>query len=319
MLSSLFTAALVATVAHAQSDIPLSHPLQSIMSHAQSGPYYTYPTDLTQGIVPKAFHSHNDYWRPIPFYSALSVGAVSVEADVWLYNGTLHIGHEEGALTNERTFDSLYIQPILSVLRRQNPNSTFLTAGPTKNGVYDTAGTQTLYLFVDVKTDGQTTWPYVVRALEPLRSAGYLTNYNGTAVTSGPVTVIGTGNTPLNQVQGVTATPAKPRDYFYDAPIPYLGTTFSNITADVSPIASTDFAVQFGSVRNETFNATQLALLEQQVATAHSKGIAVRYWDQPGWPIGTRNAIWRILWNAGVDLLNVDDLEGAANFWNNMG
>lgn len=224
------------------------------------------------------------------------------------------IGHEESALTNARTFDSLYIQPILSVLKAQNPNSSFLTSGPTHNGVYDTSSTTTLYLFVDVKTTGATTWPYVVQALQPLRAGGWLTTYNGSAVTPGAVTVIGTGNTPLNQVQGVS-----PRDYFYDAPIPTLNSTFSNITASVSPIASTDFAVQFGAVRNETFNSTQLELLRAQVATAHAKGIAVRYWDQPGWPVGTRNAIWRTLWNEGVDLLNVDDLEGAADFWNNMG
>ena len=62
-----------------------------------------------------------------------------------------------------------------------------------------------------------------------------------------------------------------------------------------------------------------MQILEEQVATAHGKGIIVRYWDQPGWPIGTRNAIWRILWDAGVDLLNFEDLEGAANFWYNMG
>ncbi|KAK3679792.1 hypothetical protein LTR78_000168 [Recurvomyces mirabilis] len=314
MLSSILTVAFAATAAYAQSDIPLSQPLQAILAKAQQGPLYTYPTDLTQGIVPKALHSHNDYWRPLPFYSALSVGAVSVEADVWLYNDTLHIGHETSALTNARTFDALYIQPILATLRAQNPNSSFLTSGPTKNGVYDTASGQTLYLFVDVKTPGEQTWPYVVRALQPLRSAGYLTTFNGTAVTPGPVTVIGTGNTPLDQVQGV-GNATHPRDYFYDAPIPTLNTTFSNITASVSPIASTDFAVQFGNVKNETFNATQSALLASQVAVAHSKGIAVRYWDQPGWPVSTRNAIWRILWDAGVDLLNVDDLEAVGNFW----
>jgi len=126
---------------------------------------------------------------------------------------------------------------------------------------------------VDVKTDGPTTFPYVVRALEPLRAGGWLTTWNGTGVTPGAVTVIGTGNTPLDQVQGVS-----PRDYFFDGPLPTLGTTFSNITADVSPIASTDFAAVFGSVRNETLNATQMAILESQVATAHAKGIAVRYW-----------------------------------------
>ncbi|KAK7748211.1 hypothetical protein SLS53_001466 [Cytospora paraplurivora] len=249
-----------------------------------------------------------------PVYSALSVGAVSIEADVWLYNGTLHVGHEQSALTAQRTFDSLYVQPILSILEAQNPKSSFVS-GTTKNGVYDTSSGQTLYLFVDVKTDGETTFPAVISALKPLRDAGYLASFNGTAVTNGPVTVIGTGNTPLDQVQAI-----EPRDYFWDAPIPTLGTAFSNITSDVSPIASTDFSVQFPDVRgNQGFNGTQLALLQSQVATAHAKGIKVRYWDQPGWPVGTRNSIWRTLWDSGVDLLNVDDLEAAANFWENAG
>lgn len=145
----------------------VSPSLQRILDRAHQAPLYTYPTSLTQGIIPKYIHSHNDYWRDVPFYSALSVGAVSVEVDVWLYNGTLHVGHEQGALTRERTFQSLYIDPILDTLQRQNPNSSFLTA-PTYNGVFDTNGRQTLYLFVDLKTDGPTTWPYVVRALEPL-------------------------------------------------------------------------------------------------------------------------------------------------------
>jgi hypothetical protein len=314
MRSWIFGAcALAGQVVKAQSDIPLSSSLQAILTQNASNPLYSYPTQLTQGIIPKGFHSHNDYWRPLPFWSALSAGAVSIEADVWNHNGTLHVGHEQSALTNARTLDSLYIQPILQVLGNTNPNSSFVS-GTTKNGVFDTSSGQTLYLFIDVKTDGPTTWPFVVEALAPLREAGYLTTYNGTAVVSGPVTVIGTGNTPLDQVQGVS-----PRDYFWDAPLPTLGTTFSNITKEVSPIASTDFAVQFGEVRSEEFNSTQLELLQSQVETAHSKGIYVRYWDQPGWPIGTRNAVWRTLWDAGADLLNVDDLEGIANFWETSG
>lgn len=272
LTSTLLT---LATMATSQSDIPTSPPLQQILSHAQQGPLYTYPTALTQGIAPKFMHSHNDYWRPVPFYSALSVGAVSVEADVWLYNNTLHVGHEESALTNERTLDSLYIQPILSVLRAQNPaNSTFVH-GTTKNGVYDTNGGQTLYLFIDVKTDGPTTWPVVVKALQPLRAAGYLTTFNGSAVTAGPVTVVGTGNTPLNQIQGVS-----PRDYFFDAGLPVLNSTQSNITSDVSPIASTSFTAQFGLAKNGTLTAAQTKLLKAQIDTAHKKGIMVRYWEQ---------------------------------------
>jgi hypothetical protein len=175
--------------------------------------------------------------------------------------------------------------------------------------VYDGYSSQTLYLWVDVKTDGRRTFPYVVKALEPLRSAGYLTTFNGNTVTKGPVTVIGTGNTPLELVE-----PVKVRDYFFDAPLPYLNSTFSNITNTVSPIASTDFAAQFGTVNGTSFNETQLALLHEQIAVANEKGIGVRYWDTPAWPISTRNAVWRTLIGAGVALINADDLVAAAGF-----
>lgn len=315
MRASLTIALGACAVSNVLAEDHLSASLQSILAQADTNPLYAYPTQLTQGIVPKNFHSHNDYWRPLPLFSAVAAGAISVEADVWLYNGTLHVGHETMALTAERTFDALYVQPILDVLRRQNPTSAFVTGSPTPNGVYDTASDQTLYLFVDVKTDGHETWPYVVKALAPLRDAGFLTTTNGSKVRRGAITVIGTGNTPLDLVQGAP----EPRDFFWDGPLPALGLSASNITADVSPIASTNFAAQFGEIRGQTFNDTQLALLKNQVETAHAKGIKVRYWGQPAWPIGTRNACWRTLWDAGVDLLNVDDLEGAAEFWEGRG
>ena len=38
-------------------------------------------------------------------------------------------------------------------------------------------------------------------------------------------------------------------------------------------------------------NETQLEKLRDQVGVAHERGIKVRYWDQPGWPVSTRNAI----------------------------
>jgi hypothetical protein len=95
-------------------------------------------------------HSHNDYWRPVPFFSALSIGCVSVEADVWLVNKTLYIGHERSALTSARILDSLYIQPLLDVLHRQNPPSAFGTSSEKAHGVFDAAASQTFYLWVDL-------------------------------------------------------------------------------------------------------------------------------------------------------------------------
>ncbi|KAF2871267.1 hypothetical protein BDV95DRAFT_495232 [Massariosphaeria phaeospora] len=290
-----------------------SQTLQNILKNTDGSDKYGYPTDLTRNIVPKAMHSHNDYWREVPFYSALSYGAVSIEADVWLINETLFVGHELSALTPSRTLESLYIDPILDTLHRQNPVTSF-APDKTLHGVYDAGSSQTLYLFIDLKTPGDTTWPVVLSALEPLRRESYLSTYDGTTFTEAPVTVIGTGNTPLAAVQA-----AVPRDAFFDAPLALLGTTFDNLTANDSPIASTSFEASFGEVRGRVFNDTQIETLREQVKVAHEKGIKVRYWEQPLWPIGTRNAVWRTLWDEEADLLNVDDLKGAAEFWEGSG
>jgi hypothetical protein len=186
--------------------------------------------------------------------------------------------------------ESLYINPILDTLKRQNPDTPFVQS-PTKNGVFDAASGQTLYFFIDLKTEGTDTWPVVLQALEPLRSGGWLSSFDGKTFTERPVTVIGTGNTPLSMVQN-----AIPRFAFYDAPLTLLTSTFTNITSNDSPIASTNFAESFGDVRKQEMNDTQLETLRAQVATAHEKGIKVRYWNQPNWPIATRNAVWRALW-----------------------
>jgi hypothetical protein len=40
----------------------------------------------------------------------------------------------------------------------------------------------------------------------------------------------------------------------------------------------------------------------------------LRYWNQPGWPISTRNGIWRLLRSEGVQFVNADDVGAAAGF-----
>jgi len=250
----------------------------------------------------------------VPFYSGLSQGAISTEADVWLLNGTLYVGHEPAALTDKRTLQSLYLEPILDTLHRLNPKTRFVQPGE-QNGVFDTSSGQTLYFFIDLKTAADETWPAVLEALEPLRSGDWLTTYDGTNLRKNPVTVIGTGNTQLSDVLA-----SSPRDVFFDAPLADLnGSKYADLTANESPIASTNFASSFGEVRKREFNDTQLETLRSQLDMAHEKGIMARYWNQPAYPIGTRNAVWRILWDEGVDLLNVDDLAAAAAFWEGTG
>ncbi|OJD33467.1 altered inheritance of mitochondria protein [Diplodia corticola] len=324
MKSSIISSALALVVARAvdAAAIPdVSSTLQNILQNTHGSDLYTYPTDLTRGIIPKPFHSHNDYWRDVPFYSGLSYGAVSTEADVWLINETLYVGHEPSALTHARTLSALYISPILDTLQRENPTTSFVSSSATKNGVFDTSSSQTLYLWIDLKTAASPTFAAVRAALAPLRRAGYLTTFhpsNGSLV-AGPVTVIGTGNTRLEDVLDQTndEDEVAARDVFFDAPLAALPDQVTG--PEVSPVASADFGAVFGGdVRGAgvpALNATQLATLREQVGEAHKRGVGARYWGAPGWPVGTRNAVWRTLLDEGVDLLNVDDLEGAAGFW----
>ncbi|KAJ6186039.1 hypothetical protein N7519_007340 [Penicillium mononematosum] len=309
---SAIVVALLAGPGPAVAAIPST--LQSILKNTHGSKEYGYPTDLTRDLLPIPVHSHNDYWRDKPFYTGLSHGCMSTEADVWLYNGTLYVGHDESALTESRTLESLYINPILDVLERQNPDSAFISS-PTKNGVWDTVPDQTFYLFIDVKTSGPETFEAVIDALEPLREKGYLTTVkDGKNVTNGPVTVIGTGETPFDMV-----APVKDRDYFFDAPLADLSDPkYAGVTSAVSPIASTDFQEAVGKITVDTdpiLSDDQVKALRAQIAIANERGIGARYWNTPYFPVRTRNLVWRALLREGVILLNVDDLDAVASYF----
>ncbi|KAM6502632.1 hypothetical protein JOM56_002609 [Amanita muscaria] len=275
-----------------------------------NSPLLLYPTQFTQDIVPKNIHSHNDYWREVSLLTALSYGIGSVEADVWLVNGTLYIGHERQALTSARTFQSLYVQPLLGILQGQNPNTPFSAGQSGKNGVWDTDSVRPLQLLVDIKTDGNQTLPYVVSELQPLRDHGYLTTFENGVLTTGPVTVVGTGNTPLEGVKQLTK-----RDVFYDAPLTNLTNTVDTTwNPSLSPTASTDYAVAVGWDGISPITSGQRSTIQNLVQHANSLGIRARFWDTPGWPVFARETVWKELLLSGDIWLNADDLAAASSF-----
>ena len=258
----------------------------------------------------------------VPLFSAIEAGCVGVEADIWLFDddNELYVGHSKGSLTKNRTLRSLYIDPLVEVLEGQNPITPFFNGTGTRNGVFDTVPEQTLILLIDFKTDGETLWPHVVSALQPLRDRNFLSYSNGSHVIQGPVTVVGTGNTPFHLVDSDTSNPH--HDIFFDAPLnelfepppssstpePPLNTTYTSLN---SYYASVAINAALGPVLGGHLTEQQLDTLRGQLRGAHRRGLKARYWDLPFWPIGLRNAVWSVLVEEGVDLLNVDDLRGA--------
>ncbi|RPB29928.1 hypothetical protein L211DRAFT_775458 [Terfezia boudieri ATCC MYA-4762] len=287
--------------------------VQNYLSKFEGSDQQWYPTSFTRDIVPVPGDSHNDYWRKVPLYDAISVGCISVEADVWHFDGNdeLYVGHDLSSLTKNRTLNSLYINPLLEILHRQNPETEF--AHKTYNGVFDTDPTQTLYLYIDIKTSGVPTYNSILTHLTPLRP--YLTHYNASTnlTHNGPLTMVLTGNTPFSEV---SLPPTSSSDYarhaFYDAPLLSLSDPDSPYNTTNSLMSTAQFSSIVGRVSAGEMSEAQKEKLRRVVKIAHDRGIGVRLWDTPSWPVRWRNKVWRGLVECGVDLLNVDDLRAAA-------
>lgn len=333
----------------------------------------SWPTDFSRGILPIPCHSHNDYWRRVPLFSAIEAGCISVEADVWLFDEDeeLYVGHSLASLTANRTLASLYVDPLVSILEKQNPTTRFHPDGiKSHHGVFDTDPEQPLTLLIDFKTSGSALFPYVVSSLEPLRSRGYLSYHDGLQIIHRPITVVGTGNTPFNLVASNVSNPYQ--DIFFDAPLeamwkgapgeiaptaqkpepPLYGADIEAsmpelaaaerqrqfasddngqgksgapessdaYTKNNSIYASVSFAKVIGHVLLGKLSEAQTALIRGHIRGAHDRGLKVRYWELPFWPIGLRNYVWDVLVKEGVDILNVDDLKAATELdWSKKG
>ncbi|KAL1762012.1 hypothetical protein FB107DRAFT_254507 [Schizophyllum commune] len=237
-------------------------------------------------VAVKPIHSHNDYTRDKPLFTALDNGIQSVEADIWWRDNKLLVAHTVFDIDNSKTLDSLYIQPILAIVNGSMESTTPLSKDSP------------LQLLIDFKTDGDDTYQPLLDALEPLRSAGYLTTFKDGSLTQGAVTVVGTGNTPLESVVA-----AEPRDFFYDANILTL---YSTKPADgkewgpeIAPLASCQWSKVDGDDQ-----------MQELVKGAHDLTIKTRFWDTD-----SNEETWNKFWDAGSDWVNADDLEAISKAW----
>ncbi|KAF2500185.1 hypothetical protein BU16DRAFT_452579 [Lophium mytilinum] len=277
-----------------------------------SGPYtFPWPEDFSRDITPANCHSHNDYWRAVPLYDALAAGCVSFEADVWLQkDNELLVGHAKKALKNQRTLRSLYLDPLTNILTHREVSKA---SDPSlETGVFEKDANASLVLLIDFKTNGHDLWPVVLAQLEPMFNSGWLTYFDGKEVHRGPLTVVGTGNTPFEDVIANSTE----RYVFFDAPL--LDVANEKYTTENSYYASTALKPAIGRVGPiKKISSGQEDKLKTQIKAAADKGLVSRYWSTPSWPISLRDKVWTTLTEDGVGMLNVDDLVSATRWnWN---
>ena len=272
----------------------------------------TWPKDLSRDVIPVPVHSHNDYWRTVPLFDALAAGCTGVEADIWLRDGDILVGHDESSLTLNRTLRSLYLNPLQQILQQQNKRTL---PNDSPRGVFESSPNTTLVLLIDIKSDAFAIWPTLLSQLQPLRNQSWVTFYDGVRLVRGPITIVGTGNTPFSLILNTTdSIPAidngtQHRTIFFDAPLSDMSSPLYNYTN--SFYASIALSKAIGRTPAGTLSKNQESIVASQVAIAKSKGLRARYWDSPTWPIKSRDRVWTRLAELGVGMLNADDILAA--------
>ncbi|KAJ5197711.1 uncharacterized protein N7498_006828 [Penicillium cinerascens] len=269
----------------------------------------------THDIIPVTCYSHNAHGRHVSLQSAISSGCMSIEMKLFPSGNDLLIGPIPDMLSRELNLRNLYIDPLLRMLREVNTSLETPHSDANRNedeilGLFTNDPTQTLVLLIDFDADPDRVWSQLLPYLEPLREAGFLSYFNGSAVVHGPLTIVTTGNVPLYRVLERSTF----RDVFYDAPLMEILPVSSQnppqnseYNSRNSYYASAHFRTAVGSVDFNGFSESQLSNVRQQVQLAHAHGLKVRYWGTPTWPHELRNYVRRILIREGVDIITVDE------------
>lgn len=232
-------------------------------------------------------HAHADSRHRRPLWDALAAGFTSIEVDVWAVRGKVLVGHT--IPRPWRTLQRLYLDPITMLVHE-------------KGCVYEDFD-QPIVLMLDVKSDAQRSRPVIEEALAPYE--GVVSHWRDAEFVPGPVTVVVSGN--------LSSIP-------YDAPRRWTGAdgrvraTGGDIPAEVMPLRSDCWPELFSWRGRGPMPTGEGDLLENFVADAHSRGQRVRFWDTPDRRGRARDTVWSTLLDAGVDLIDTDDLRGLRAF-----
>lgn len=229
-------------------------------------------------------HAHNDYEHERPLLDALDHGFCSIEADIHLVDGKLLVAHDLADIRPERTLEALYLDPLRERVKAHG--GRVYPGGPE------------VTLLIDFKTAAEPTYAALDAVLR--QYADMLSTFEKGEKNEGAVLVIVSGNRPTKIMAG-----QKVRYAAVDGRLPDLK---GDAPKTLIPWISASWGDAFQWNGEGDMPADQRAKLDDIVAKAHATGRRVRFWAVPG------PAAWPVLHDAGVDLLNADDLPALQQF-----
>ncbi len=241
-----------------------------------------------QVVLPSALvnaHAHNDYAHKRPLFDALEQGFCSVEADIHLVDGQLLVAHDRRDVKPERTLQALYLDPLRAQARKN------------RGRIY--RDSPMFYLMIDVKADAEATYSALREVLK--QYADILTEFGEKRLRKRAVTVV------ISGARAVETMKAEKRRFAgIDGRLSDLE---SGLPPTVFPWISDDWNSVFKWRGTGDFPEEQKQKLKTLIETAHKHGYKVRFWGAPN-----SEAIWRVHKEAGVDLINADNLIGLREF-----
>ena len=231
-------------------------------------------------------HAHNDYQHPRPLQDALDCGFCSVEADIFLKNGALLVAHEAHETRPDRTLQALYLDPLRKRVRQNNGH------------VYP--GGPEFTLLIDMKEDWRTLYPALRRVL--VDYGDMLSTFENGKKQTNAIQVVISGNRGLKMFDGEAVRYAA-----YDGDFKNVG---DGVSSALVPWISINWKTQFTWDGAEAMSDSERAHLKQLVTRVHAEHRLLRFWNAPD---NLRS--WSVLDEAGVDLINTDDLVGVRDFF----
>ena len=246
---------------------------------------FTTATVLAQtSMLPNAF-SHNDYRRKRPLLDALNHGFRYVEADIYLRKGKLIVAHILPCLKMNRTLESLYLQPLLEYVQRNDQQGKIADCPLT--------------LMIDIKSDADDTYRALLVMLEKYKPI--LSRYNSNGTIPGNVTIVISGHKPSELITNM------------DSGYVFMDDNLRQINAynctDLYPIASCKYSRLLKWKGKGAIPLTDILRLKFYVAQAHRLGRKVRLWGSP-----ENKVVWNELLKYNVDLINTDRLTSLRKF-----
>jgi len=225
----------------------------------------------------KGGHSHNDYFQVRPLFEALENGMVSIEADIFLRNNKLLVGHYENNLTLERTLEGLYLKPLLELTR--NSSEKF----------------NPIILMIDIKDKGKETYTELKKVLMPYREM--LTCFADNQISQKSVTIIISGDRPVEILRKEIL-----RYAFLDGRISDIE---KSEDSNLFPLISDDWNTYFSWKGKGKISEKEYKKLCCLTETCHSQNKMIRFWGIPD-EVSESVSYWNVLRNAGVDLIGCD-------------